>query len=116
MYLENIEQSYKENLYSKNKRRSKRQQNLKHRNHLKFLAENVQSYPPPVIYTDEIYTRQGWVKNPKPYYKRLYRGKHKHNRYKYYKKNANRCVRQYKGEIYKGNMYRKIFDYWWSVD
>lgn len=104
--------------HSKQKRRNKRERDQKHKNHLKFLAENVQYYPPSVIYTDEIYVKgKGWVDNPKPYYKRCYRDNHKSGRYKFYKKYSNRCVRRYKGEIRsKGNHYRKIFDYWWMVD
>lgn len=103
---------------SKQKRRNKRERDQKHKNHLKFLAENVQYYPPSVIYIDEIYVEgEGWVDNLKPYYKRCYRDKHKGGRYKFYKKYSNRCVRRYKGEIHiKGNYYRKVFDYWWTVD
>ena len=102
----------------KQKRRNKRERDQKHKNHLKFLAENIQYYPCPVIYTDEIWIEgQGWVENLKSYYKRCYRGNHKGNRYSLYKKYANRRVRRYKGEIHnKGNQYRKIFDYWWTVD
>lgn len=104
--------------YSKQKRRSKIERDQKYKNHFKFLAENVQYYSAPVLYTEEIYVEgEGLVKNPKPYYKRCYRGNHKGNRYSLYKKYANRCVRRYKGEIHnKGNQYRKIFDYWWTVD
>lgn len=103
---------------SKQKRRNKRERDWKYKNHIKFLTENIQGYPFPAIYTDEVWIRgQGYVENPKPYYKRCYRGNHKGNRYSSYKKYANRCVRRYKGEIYnKGNQYRKIFDYWWTVD
>lgn len=32
------------------------------------------------------------------------------------KKYANKVVRRYKGEIYKGDGYKKCFDYWWTVD
>jgi len=104
--------------HSKQKRRNKRECDQKYRNHLKFLAENIQGYPSPAIYTDEIWIKgQGYVKNPKPYYKRCYRGNRKGNRYAFCKKHANRCVRNYKGEIhYKGNQFKKIFDYWWTVD
>lgn len=34
---------------------------------------------------------------------------------KYYKRYSNRVVRRTK-EIYKGNQYRKVFDYWWTID
>lgn len=104
--------------HQKQKRRDKKECDQKYKSHLKFLSENVQYYPSPVIYIDEIYVKgEGWVDNPKPYYKRCYRDNHKGGRYKYYKKYSNRCVRRYKGEIHnKGNQYRKIFDYWYTVD
>lgn len=107
----------KQKNHSKQKKRNKRERDLKHKNHLKFLAENVSGSP--VIYMDYIWIKgQGYVENPKPYYKRLYRGSNHRgtNRYKYYKKYANRCVRRYKGEIHKGSMFKKVFDYAWSVD
>lgn len=94
------------------KRRNKRERDHKYKNHLKFLAQNIQYYPTPVIYTDWIKVNS-YIKNPKPYYKRYYRDNHKGGKYKYHKKYSNRCVRRYKGEIHsKGNQYRKIFDYW----
>lgn len=112
------EKNSKHTNHSKQKRRSKRERDQKHKNRLKFLSENVQYYPSPVIYIDETYVEgEGYVDNQKPYYKRYYRDNHKGGRYKFYKKYANRCVRRYKGEIHiKGNHYRKIFDYWWTVD
>ena len=115
-YSELLDQT--NHISSKKKRRNKRERDLKYKKHLKVLYENNQYYLSPVIYTDEIYVKgEGWVDNPKPYYKKRYRDNHKGGRYKYYKKYSNRCVRRYKGEIHaKGNQYRKIFDYWWTVD
>lgn len=115
-YLESLVQT--KHIIHKKKRRNKRERDLKHKRHLKALYENNQYYPSPVTYTDEIYVKgEGWVDNPKPYYKRCYRDNHKGGRYRYYKKYSNRCVRRYKKEIHcKGNQYRKIFDYWWTVD
>ena len=102
---------------SKRKRRNKRERDLKHKNHLKYLHQHCNFYPSPVTYTDEIWVKGcRYVENPKPYYKRLYRGNHKSNRYSWYKKYANRCVRRYKGELHSGGSYKKVFDYWWSVD
>lgn len=59
-----------------------------------------------------------WIDEEKDvaYYKRYYRGHHNGSRYQFYKKYANRVVRRYKGEIHKGNDYKKFFDYWWIVD
>lgn len=103
---------------SKQRKRNKRERDLKHKQRLKFLAEYVDYYPCPVIYTDKIWIKGcGWVENSKPYYKRLYRDNHKGGRYKYYKKHSNRQVRRYKGELHsKGNCYRKVYDLWWEVD
>lgn len=103
---------------SKHMKRSKRERYLKYKQHLKFLTEKANSYPSSVMYIDKIYIKgYGWIENTKPHYKRLYRDNHKNGRYKWYKKYANRQVRRYKGELHnKGNQYRKIFDYWWTVD
>lgn len=35
---------------------------------------------------------------------------------RYYKKYSNKQVRKYNKEIKSGNSYRKIFDYWWTID
>lgn len=116
------EDAYTESIVSQNrskqKRRNKRERDQKHKNHLKFLAENVPYYPSPEIYRSEIYAMgRKYVEDLKPYYKRCYRGNHKGSRYKFYKKYSNRCVRRYKGEIHsKGNQHQKIMDYWWIVD
>ena len=85
---------------SRKKRRNKYERDLKHRNHLKHLYEIVGSYcPSPVRYTDEIWVKGvGYVENSKPYYQRLYRGK----RSGYLKRQSNRVIRRYKGELHKG--------------
>ena len=96
---------------SKKKKRNKRERDLKYKNRLKYLAENTSGYPTPAIYTDEIWIRgHGYVKNPKPYYKRLYRGR----RSKYLKRLSNKKIRRYKGELHKGYHCHKLFDFWWE--
>ena len=92
--------------HSKQKRRNKRERDQKHKNHLKFLAGNISGYPSPVIYTDEIWIKgQGYIENPKPYYKRLYRGRGRRSNSNYHKKMSNRKIRRYKGELpKKGNL------------
>ena len=102
---------------SKQKRRNKRERDQKHKNHLKFLAENVTGYPSPVIYIDEIWIKgQGYVENPKPYYKRLYRGRGRCNNSNYHKKMSNRKIRRYTGELpKKGNLSHKLYDFWWEL-
>ena len=97
--------------HSKKKRRSKRERDLKHKEHLKRLEKISRGYPSPVYYTDEIYVRGcGYIKNPKPYYKRLYRGK----RSKYLKKQSHKKIRRYKGELHNGWQCHKLYDFWWE--
>lgn len=102
---------------SKQKRRNKRERDQKHKNHLKFLAENVTGYPSPVIYTDEIWIKgQGYIENPKPYYKRLYRGRGRRSNSNYHKKMSNRKIRRYTGKLpKKGNLTHKLYDFWWEL-
>ena len=105
---------------SKRRKRNKRERDLKYKRHLKLLARNFKKYGSPVIYNDEIYVwRKGYyIKYPKPYYKRYYRGSNHRatSRYKLYKKISNRKVRRYRRELHNGSQYKKVFDYWWSVD
>lgn len=97
--------------YSKKKRKTKRERDFKYKNHLKNLAENSSHYPQSAYYTDEIWIKsQGWVENPKAYYKRLYRGQ----RSKHLKKQSNRKIRRYKGELQNGWYCHKLFDFWWE--
>ena len=102
---------------SKQKRRNKIERDQKHKDHLKFLAENIQYYPSPVIYNNEIWIKgQGYVENSKPYYKRLYRGRGRRSNSNYHKKMSNRKIRRYIGEIQKkGNLSHKLYDFWWEL-
>lgn len=100
---------------SKKKRRNKRERYLKHKQHLKHLHKVAVSYPPAVIYTNEIYVRgQGYVENPKPYYKRIYRSRGGGSSPQH-KKASNRKIRRYKGEIPSGYWCHKLYDYWWEM-
>lgn len=103
--------------HSKQKRRNKRERDQKHKNHLKFLEENISGYPSPVIYTDEIWVKgQGYVENPKPYYKRSYRGRGRSSNSNYHKKMSNRKIRRYTGELpKKGNLSHRLYDFWWEL-
>ena len=96
---------------SKRKKRNKRERDLKYKNHLKYLAENTSGYPSPVMYMDEIWIKgYGYVENPKPYYKRLYRGK----RSKYLKRQSSKRIRRYKGELHNGWHCHRLYDFWWE--
>lgn len=99
---------------SKQKRINKRERDQKYKYKLKRLSGHISSTHMYVEYMDEIYIRnQGYIRNPKPYYKKFYYGENCKRRYK---KISNKHVRRYKGEIHSGGMYRKVFDYKWSVD
>ena len=96
---------------SKQKRRNKRERDFKYKEHLKQLENISRGYPSPVYYNNEIYIRGcGYIENPKPYYKRLYRGK----RSKYLKKQSHKKIRKYKGELHNGWQCHKLYDFWWE--
>lgn len=83
-----------------------------HKRRMKKLSK-VSSYTSGAYCVDEIWVKgTGYIKNPKPYYKRYYRG----SRYSFFKKYANRRVRKHKYDIMRGGSYKKCFDYWWAVD
>jgi hypothetical protein len=95
---------------SKRRRKNKRERDEKYKRHLKWIADNVSGFPWAVYYVEDKYIRgQGFIPVEKPYYKRTYYNS------RYYKRYANRVARRYKGEIHRGNAYRKIFDYRWAV-
>lgn len=97
-------------VYLKKKRINKRERYLKYQNHLKHLEKVSCGYPKAVTYEDEVWIKElGYVENPKPYYKRWYRGK----RSKYLKQQSNRKIRRYKGELHNGNSCHKLYDFWW---
>lgn len=99
-------------IYSKRKRINKRERYLKHQNHLKYLERVSCGYPQAVTYEDEVWIKGvGYIKNPKPYFKRLYRGK----RSKYLKQQSNKAIRRYKGELHNGYQHiHKLYDFWWE--
>ena len=99
--------------HSKRKKRSKRERDLKYKNHLKYLTENISGYPSPAMYMNEIWIKgYGYVENPKPYYKRLYRSK----RSKYLKRQSNKRIRKYKGALSNGWICHRLYDFWWEYN
>ena len=109
-FYENID-AVKQKNSSNRKRRNKRERDLKHKEHLKRLEKISRGYPSPVYHTDEIYVRgYGYIENPKPYYKRLYRGKQS----KYLKKQSHKKIRRYNGELHNGWQCHKLYDFWWE--
>lgn len=106
-------EKYSSNDKPKRKRKTKRERDLKHKNKLIRKSKLYHG----VYYRDEKYiSGKGFISIEKPYYRRFYRGNHNGNRYRYYKKYANHCVRNYDGVIPDGSGYKKVFDYWWTVD
>lgn len=92
-------------------RLNKRERYLKHQNHLRYLHKSSSGYPSPVWYKDRTFIRhKGWIDNPKPYYKRMWRSKSS----KYIKRLSHRKIRRYKGYLPKGNSGNKLFDFWWE--
>lgn len=109
-WYEHDDQKHKN--HSKKKRMNKRERYLRHQNHLKYLERVSCRYPYAVTYKDKILIKGlGYVENPKPYYKRWYRGK----RSSYLKRQSNKAIRRYKGELHKGYQHiHKIYDFWWE--
>lgn len=103
--------------YESNRKTSQRkarinryERHLKYQSHLKRVHEISRGYPQPVMYKDFVRVGRTYVENPKPYYKRLYRGQ----RSSYIKRRVSKRVRSYKGELHNGNMYRRVYDFWWE--
>ena len=69
---------------------------------LKRLYKEARKYPQPV------YKRDGRLV-------RIWKGNHPNNRYKCYKKIANRYVRRIM-VVGNGGNFKKLYDYWWNVD
>lgn len=111
----------------KRARRTKRERDQKHKAYLKRLYEASSEAPHPVYPIDKngkitcfesymSYTGELIIPEEAVYFKRHYLSKRKWNAFKYYKKHSNKMVHRYKGELpVKGNGYRKIFDYWWTI-
>lgn len=102
--------------YSAIRKRNRWERDQKHKSHLKYLSENTSGYPAPVIYRDEIWIKgRGYVANPRPYYKRVYRGRGKGRSYRF-KKESNRKIRRYRGDVpMKGNLVHRLYDFWWKM-
>ena len=96
-----------------NRSRNKHERRIKYRNKLKRLYKNRHGYFVPVVYTDEVWLKNaGYVKNSKPYYKRLYRGTSS----RYVKNQSNRKIRRYKGELHNGYHHiHKLYDFEWEM-
>lgn len=109
-WYEQDEENHKN--YSNKKRTNKRERYLKHQNHLKYLERVSCGYPKAVTYEDKIRIKNfEYIKNPKPYYKRWYRGKSS----SYLKHQSNRAIRKYKDELHKGYQCHRVYDFWYKL-
>ena len=98
------ERSPCEIIIPKLKKSNKRSRMIKYKSKLKKVAQYANDYA--VI--DE-----GFDGKERPL--RRYRSSNA-LRFSFYKTHSNKKVRRYKGEIKNGNYYRRIFDYWWTID
>lgn len=99
--------------YSPKKKRDKRERDLKYKNRLKSLVEKTSNNLPSAIYVNEKRIKvYEYTKYSKPYYKRIYRRK----RSKYLKRQSNKAIRRYNGELHNGWMCHKLFDFWWEYN
>ena len=113
-YSEQLVQT--EHISSKKKKRNKRERDLKHKRHLERLWDTKKKcYYRPVLYVDYILVNYKKQNIDKPYYIKLtpnHGGKYR----RMLKRQSNKRVRHYKGEIPKGSGYKKIFEYQWMLD
>lgn len=91
-------------------RQYRRLQRVKHMDHLLFLIQHC-GYAPNIGYIMGDYERLTTL---------LHSGLHiqfmkSSNRQRHLKRKANHMVRKYRGLPKKGNQYRKVFEYWWTL-
>jgi hypothetical protein len=105
-------------MLDKERRTKKYMQDQRHKKRLERLAKSEsRSYPSGAYMVDERRDENGnWVPREKPYAVRTNKSKNA-TRYRYFKNYSNRIIRRNKLEdVADGGTYRKIFDYWWTVD
>ena len=91
-------------------RQYRRLQRVRHMDHLLFLLQHC-GYAPNIGYIMGDYEELTTL---------LHSGLHiqymkSSNCQQYLKRTANHMVRKYRGLPKKGNQYRKVFDYWWTL-
>lgn len=101
----------------KEKRIKKYMDDQRHKKRLERLAKSEScGYPAGAVWIDEIKDENGdWVPRKKPFAMRTHKSRHS-TRYSYFKNYSNRAVRRHNKAMSKGNGYRKVFDYKWTVD
>lgn len=91
-------------------RQYRRFQSVKHSDHLLFLIQHSR-YAPNIGYIMGDYEGLTTLLHSGLYIKHMKSSK----RQQYLKRKASRQVRKYRGLSRKGNHYRKVFDYWWTL-
>ena len=89
-------------------KRRRRRLNYTKRPREKLVRYNkdLKFYPSPVYEVE---------RNGKTFLRRTYRARHRGSLSTVYLRICNRRVRYFKGEVPKGNGYRKLADYWWLL-
>ena len=105
-------------MLDKEKRTKRYMEDQRHKKRLERLAKSERHRCPAGAYmVDEMRDENGHlVPRNKPYAVRTNKSKNA-TRYKYFKNYSNRMIRRTKlDDIADGGMYKKMFDYWWTVD
>lgn len=104
-------------MFDKEKRTKKYMANQRHKKRLERLAQNEsRGYPQGAYMVDEKLDENGTYVPCEPYAVRIRKGG-RTSRYSYFKNYSNRVIRRSKlDDISNGSSYKKIFDYWWTVD
>lgn len=100
-------------LCDRRRKLNKRERYEKEQRHLRKLANETKDYPQSVMYVEKKWSRKiGYYDLSKPYYKRVYRGKAS----SYAKRQSNKKIRRYKGDLHNGYQHiHKIYDVWWEI-
>lgn len=93
----------------KKKKRNKRERDLKYKSYIKRMYKINPYFP--VCYRDKLLVHDDYklefINNPNPYYERIYWGR----RHKRLKRQSNRKIRRYKGELHNGRYYCRLYDF-----
>lgn len=101
----------------KDQRRKRYMADQSHKQKMEKKAKNrYRGYPQGIMWVDEKYVGGKWVPVKKPFAMRVHRSRHA-TRFSYYKRYSNKMIRRMKNlTLTKGGMYKKVFDYQWTVD
>ena len=107
---------YEEDFY--NTKESNRKKYKKRRQHdanlKKQVAEHGGWYRKYYLVEERPVNKFDFVPVPEPYIIKIYESSHC-DRFRWAKKMARRAVRRNKDELFNGNLYKRLFDYFWEV-